>query len=136
MITPGNISARYGRTILFYNLLQKRDIQTSTCSCKSAYHYQALQEEGSGFYVRVDRHLKTNRRILKRFNKAGKATVKSEVLIEQGFNPKFFTHYWKNAQGDVYLFVYEYGFLSRKENGMKKFVLVTWQSYMENGQIS
>lgn len=100
-------------------------------SCKSAWHYQLLQEEGSGFYLRVDRQLKTNRRILKRFNKAGKATVRAEVLFEQGFDPGFFTHYWKNANKDVYLFVYEFGFLSKMENGKKKYVLVTWQPYME-----
>jgi len=100
-------------------------------SCKSAYHYQALQEDGRGFYARVDRQLKTNRRILKKFNKAGKATVRSEVLIAQGFDPHFFTHYWKNGKGEVYLFVYEFGFLSRTENGKKKYVLVTWQHYME-----
>lgn len=100
-------------------------------TCKSAFHYQALLEEGSGFYLRVDRQLKTNRRILKRFNRAGKATVRAEILIAQGFNPKFFTHYWKNSKGEVYIFVYEFGFLTRKENGKKKYVLVTWQPYME-----
>ncbi|MEP6260086.1 MAG: hypothetical protein ABJ092_00805 [Gillisia sp.] len=100
-------------------------------SCKSAFHYQALQEQGRSFYSRVDRQLKTNRRILKKFNKAGKATVRSEVLIEQGFDPKFFTHYWKNAKGEVYLFVYEFGFLGKMENARKKYVLVTWQPYME-----
>ena len=100
-------------------------------SCKSAFHYQALLKEGSGFYLAVDRQLKTNRRILKKFNKAGKATVRAEVLIDHGFNPNFFTHYWKNSKGDVYLFVYEFGFLTIKENDKKKYVLVTWQSYME-----
>ncbi len=100
-------------------------------SCKSAYHYQALQKEGRGFYARVDRQLKTNRRILKKFNKAGKAIVRSEVLIEQGFNPHFITHYWKNASKDLYFFVYEFGFLSKMEHGRKKYVLVTWQPYME-----
>ena len=41
----------------------------------------------------------------------------------------FFTHYWKNRKAEVYLF--DYGFLLRLENGHKKFVLVTWQPYME-----
>lgn len=97
--------------------------------CKSAYHYKSRQEQMS-FYVEVDWQLKLNRKILKVFNKAGKATVRAEVLIEQGFDPGFFTHYWKNKYGDVYLFVYEFGFLTRIENGNKKYVLVTWQSYM------
>ncbi|GHA44350.1 hypothetical protein GCM10007103_26990 [Salinimicrobium marinum] len=99
--------------------------------CKSAWHYSKNRDEDAGFYHKVDRQLKTNRKILKSFNKAGKATVQSEVLLGHGFDPKFFTHYWKNNKGDVYLFVYEFGFLTRKENGKKKYILVTWQQYME-----
>ena len=97
--------------------------------CKSAYHYK-LRQENMSFYSEVDQQLKLNRKILKAFNKACKATVRSEVLVEQGFNPDFFTHYWKNKKGKVYLFVYEYGFLKKIENGMRKFILVKWQSYM------
>lgn len=100
-------------------------------SCKSAFHYNALLEQGQSFYARVDRHLKKNRQLLKKYNKAGKSTVRAAVLIEEGFNPKFFTHYWKNNEGSVYLFVYEFGFLSRMENGKKKYILITWQPYME-----
>ena len=98
--------------------------------CKSAWHYAKSRKGLSGFYSKVDRQLKTNRKILKTFNKAGKATVRSQVLLDQGFDPNFFTHYWKNSLGHVYLFVYEYGFLSKIENGKKKYILVTWQDYM------
>ena len=62
-------------------------------SCKSAYHYeQGLQKEQSLFKF-IDRQLKTNRRILKEFNRAGKATVRKQVLIDEGFDPSYFTHY-------------------------------------------
>ena len=98
--------------------------------CKSAYHYEKDRKEAS-LFLQIDRQLKLNRRLLRSFNKAGKATVRAETLIQQGFNPNHFTHYWKNSQGDVYLFVYEFGFLTKKENGKKKYVLVTWQAYME-----
>ena len=98
--------------------------------CKSAWHYQKRRDGMAGFYAKVDRQLKKNRKILKSFNKAGKAVVRSEILLARGFDPNFFTHYWKNKKADVYLFVYEYGFLSRLENGRKKYVLVTWQPYM------
>jgi hypothetical protein len=67
---------------------------------------------------------------LKTYNKGGKVTIRAEVLLELGFNPNFFTHYWKNRKGEVYLFVYEYGFLKKTENGKEKYVLVTWQEYM------
>lgn len=98
--------------------------------CKSNYHYEKRQRGSGSFYALVDRHLKTNRRILKSYNKAGKATVRAEALIAQGFEPRFFTHYWKNKKGDVYLFVYEFGFLARVEHSHKKYILITWQEYM------
>lgn len=99
--------------------------------CKSSYHYRKSLEEAPRFYNKVDNQLKQNRRILKSYNKAGKATVRSSVLESEGFNPKFFTHYWKNTKGDIYLFVYEYGFLKKKENNVEKYILVKWQNYME-----
>ena len=102
--------------------------------CRSAYHYRKNQADNSSFNLQVDKQLKTNRKILKNFNKAGKATVRAHILIDRGFNPAFFTHYWKTSKGDVYLFVYEFGFLIRIENGKKKFILVKWQPYMANNK--
>lgn len=98
--------------------------------CKSNYHYKRALLESPRFYNRVDNQLKLNRKILKNYNKAGKATVRTSILIEEGFDPKFFTHYWKNSKGDVYLFVYEYGFLKTIEANISKYVLVKWQDYM------
>jgi len=98
--------------------------------CKSTYHYRKSQEEEPRFFNKVDNQLKTNRKILKQYNKAGKATVRSSLIIDEGFNPNFFTHYWKNNKGDVYLFVYEYGFLKKVEHGVDKFILIKWQDYM------
>ncbi|WP_044240214.1 hypothetical protein [Flexithrix dorotheae] len=99
--------------------------------CKSSFHYQKARNNPSSFFNRVDNQLKLNRRVLKSYNKAGKATVRKQVLIEKSFNPKFFTHYWKNKKGDVYLFCYEFGFLEKLENGKAKYILVQWQGYME-----
>ena len=99
--------------------------------CKSAYQYKKEKESPERFYNKVDNQLKLNRKILKEYNKGGKVTIRAEVLLELGFNPKFFTHYWKNQKGEVYLFVYEYGFLNKNEKGKEKYVLVTWQDYME-----
>ena len=78
----------------------------------------------------IDKQLKTNRRLLKLFNKAGKAVVRKSELVDEGFNPKYFTHFWKNTKGEVYLFCYEYGFLAKEENCKAKYVLVKWQAYM------
>jgi hypothetical protein len=99
--------------------------------CKSAYQYKNEKENQSNFYLKVDKQLKSNRKILKAYNKAGKSTVRAEELLKEGFNPNYFTHYWKNQKGDVYLFCYEYGFLKRVESEKEKYVLVTWQDYMD-----
>ena len=100
-------------------------------SCKSAWHYQVQQEEGRGLYARIHGQLKTNRRILRKYNRAGMTTIRAQVLIDQGFRPRFHTHRWTNSQKEIYRFVYEFGFLGKTVNGTKKFTLVTWQAYME-----
>lgn len=99
--------------------------------CKSSYHYRRSLEEAPRFYNKVDNQLKLNRRLLRNFNRAGKATIRKDELLREGFDPKFFTHYWKNNKGDVYLFVYEYGFLKRTEHNIEKYVLIKWQDYMD-----
>jgi hypothetical protein len=48
-----------------------------------------------------------------------------------GFDSRFFTHYWKNKKGEVYLFVYEFGFLKINENQKEKYLLIQWQDYMK-----
>jgi len=98
--------------------------------CKSSYHYEKSKEKESSLYVKVDKQLKTNRRILKQYNKSGLSTVKKSVLDGEGFNPRYFTNYWKNSKGQVYLFCYEFGFMEIKKDINSKYVLITWQSYM------
>ena len=81
-------------------------------------------------FKKIDNQLKLNRRLLKNYNKAGKAVIRKNDLLAEGFNPKYFTHYWKNSKSDVYLFCYEYGYLAREENSKQKYILVKWQDYM------
>ncbi len=98
--------------------------------CRSSYHYRKNKRNQNSLFRSIDKQLKLNRRILKLFNKAGKATVRKEVLLDHGFDPSYFTHYWKNSKGQVYLFCYEHGFSSLRENDREKYVLVRWQDYM------
>ena len=98
--------------------------------CKSICQYERRQSK-EVFYLEVDRQLKTNRKLLKTYSYKGYTTVKKAELINDGFNPNFFTHYWKNKRGDVYLFVYDYGFLDLEKSGKSKYLIVMWQKYME-----
>jgi hypothetical protein len=98
--------------------------------CKSSYHYQKDIEKDNNLFRKIDKQLKLNRRLLKVYNKSGKAIVRKEELLKAGFNPKYFTNYWRNQKGDVYLFCYEFGFLEKKEGDKVKYVLIQWQEYM------
>ena len=99
-------------------------------SCKSAYHYEQSLEKEETMFRKIDRQIKTNRRILKEYNKAGKATVRKQLLLRTGFDPKYFTHYWKSKGGNLYFFCYEFGFMQTTEHDKEKYVLVHWQDYM------
>jgi|TARA_R110000737_G_scaffold352737_1_gene400014 hypothetical protein len=98
--------------------------------CKSNHFYEKNKTKDQSFFKSIDLQLKKNRRILKEYNKAGKATVREEILLAEGFNPKFFTHFWRNSEGKAYIFCYEYGFMKITENDKTKYSLVTWQNYM------
>ncbi len=115
------------------NEIVKGRVDKIFCSpfCKSSYHYNKNLENEDNTFVKIDKILKQNRRILKSFNKAGKSTVRKETLIDEGFNPKYFTHYWKGTNNNLYLFCYEYGFMETSEKGNPKYVLITWQKYMD-----
>lgn len=98
--------------------------------CKSAFHYHKNKTNSKTRFQTVDEHLKRNRSVLKNFHKSGLTTVLKTDLLSKGFNPNYFTNYWKNKQNDVYLFCYEYGFLLVRKNTIEKYVIVDWQAYM------
>ncbi|NBC84327.1 MAG: hypothetical protein GVY19_13240 [Bacteroidetes bacterium] len=98
--------------------------------CKSAYQYRETRKNETNLYLYIDKKLKKNRKILKNFNKAGKAIIREQDLLAAGFDPRHFTHYFKTKGGNIYLFCYEYGYMKIKENGKTKYVLVKWQKYM------
>ncbi|MDA7804048.1 hypothetical protein N8987_05680 [Crocinitomix sp.] len=60
-----------------------------------------------------------------------KVTIRKEELLKEGFNPRFFTHFWKTQTGDTYLFCYDQGFKEIMDHDRKKYLLILWQPYME-----
>lgn len=110
----------------------RKDKKFCSPSCRVSYHYDKRQEEDT-FFFEVEKALRTNRKILKRYNKNGLSTLRKSLLIEEGFNPNYFTHYWKNQKGETYLFVYEFGFRAIKDHkNIDKYLLVKWQEYMRS----
>lgn len=114
-------------------LFGRSDKKYCTPYCKSSHQYEKSKIENNRYYS-IDRQLKLNRKILKSYNKSGMTSLRKEKLLGEGFNPNYFTHYWKNKKGQVYLFCYEYGFLllKDKENGNDKYLLIIWQDYMKS----
>ena len=108
----------------------RRDKVFCSAVCKSTYHYEE-KVENEAFYFEVDKQLKVNRKLLKKYNVEGYTTVRKSDLEKEGFNSHYFTHYWKNKEGKVYLFVYDHGFLEIEQKGVTKFVLGKWQEYMQ-----
>ena len=111
----------------------KGRIDRQFCSkyCKSEHHYSKRKSSGKEYFkLKVDDILRKNRKVLAKYNKKSKTTIRKEDLLAEGFNPQFFTHYWKTKTGDTYLFCYEQGFKSVKDNNKDKFLLIQWQDYM------
>jgi len=101
--------------------------------CKSDHHARILKQSGRTlFKLEVDSVLKRNRSILAKFNLKSKTTVRKEVLLAEGFNPRVFTHFWKTSKGETYLFCYDQGFKEIKDNFKDKYLLVIWQPAMAN----
>src|SRR5690554_1929992 len=73
--------------------------------CKSSFHYKKKKEKEKSLFKTIDNQIKTNRRLLKLFNKAGKAVIRKEELIAEGFNPKYFTHFGKIKKETFICFV-------------------------------
>lgn len=105
-----------------------------SAQCKSNNQYEQKLESET-LYLKIDRQLKTNRKILKRHNRSGYTTLRKEELLEEGFDPNYFTHYWKSSKGKIYLFCYEYGFLAIEQKESGKYLIVKWQDYMNQKEM-
>lgn len=98
--------------------------------CRTTFNYNRTKNKPS-LFNKIHDQLMRNRKLLDYYNKGGTVTVRKELLTEKGFDPHYFTHYWKNTKGDVYLFCYEHGFLKKTANGKVKYILILWQDYMK-----
>jgi len=99
--------------------------------CKSNHHYRKNHKTGLTLFKSIDKQLKLNRSLLQHYNSAGMSTMRCQKLLDSGFDPHYFTHFWKNDKGQVYLFCYDYGFLRIKKTKGDKYLLIQWQKYME-----
>ena len=80
--------------------------------CRNSYNNK-LNSDSNGLVRNVNNILRKNRRILEEVlpESEEKAKTTKERMLEKGFQFKYFTHTYKNKQGNIYYFCYEYGYL-------------------------
>lgn len=80
--------------------------------CRNNYNNQQNSDQNN-FVRNTNNILRKNRRILEAQIPQGEEMKKvlRERLVQEGFNFKYHTHQYQNQKGQVYFFVYEYGYL-------------------------
>jgi len=80
--------------------------------CKNE-HNNRLQHEEREAMKSIDRILKNNRRVLKRWlGERDAHLVSTKGLLHSGFRFDYHTHQFINRQSDLYVFCYDYGYLA------------------------
>jgi predicted nucleic acid-binding Zn ribbon protein len=91
-------------------LIGRSDKKFCSDQCRNTYNNR-LNKDETAYMKNVNRILRKNRRILKELNPGGKTKVKKQTLLAKGFVFKHFTHIFRNKEGKIYYFCYEYGYL-------------------------
>jgi predicted nucleic acid-binding Zn ribbon protein len=81
--------------------------------CRNQYNNQLKQEAASPLVKKINAILKNNHRLLQGMVPAGDDLGKCprQKLVDGGFNFQYITHQYTNKKGNVYCFVYDYGYL-------------------------
>ncbi len=116
------------KTCKFCNkaLIGRADKKFCDSECRSSY-YNALNRNANNFMRKINRTLSKNRRILKKLNPDGKATIHKNQLIKLKFDFNYHTNTYQTKAGKVYYFCYDQGYLPL-DNGY--FALVERQEYV------
>lgn len=86
-------------------------------ACRNSYNNKQNSDQ-TNLIRQINYILRRNRRILQDvLGEEGMLKINKEKLLLQGFDLKYHTHTFINSKGQIYYFVYEYGYLSL-ENDM------------------
>ena len=78
------------------------------CSDECRVNYHNNRNRDSNKLIRnINRILRKNRRILFELNPNGNSKITQKDLVEQGFNFKYFTTWFKTGKGKVYFYCYD-----------------------------
>jgi predicted nucleic acid-binding Zn ribbon protein len=86
-------------------------------SCRNNFNNK-LNTEKTNLVRNINNVLIKNRRILSLAlpEKEGMKKITRHKLLEMGFNFKYHTHQYQNQKGQIYYFVYEYGYLPLEDD--------------------
>lgn len=85
-------------------------------ACRNAYNNK-LNSGQNNLTRRINTILRKNRRILaESLGNEKMVKVTEDKLVKQGFHFDYLTHTLKTSKGQVYIFVYEYGYLPLQNN--------------------
>lgn len=99
------------------------------CSDQCRYIFNNRKKRNSEkLILDVNKALRRNRSILKKFSPIGKTTIRKEILLLSGFDFKYFTHIYSSQKGLKYNFCYEYGYSLLPD---EKVLIVNHQPYMD-----
>jgi len=113
-------------------LVGRSDKKFCSPQCKTYYHNQS-PNRSEKIRRNLNSILNRNQSILKKYNPLGKTTVRTEVLKNEGFNFKFFTHIYKTKAGFTYYFCYDFGYMPVEDD---KILIINWQDYMKDKILS
>lgn len=102
-------SAGKGRCLHCEKTLTGRfDKKFCDVQCRASYHNKHKRRH-ERMMTAVNRQIRKNRTILKKFCPSGKATVRKEMLQQDGFSFQYFSSIYTKGKL-TYYFSYEYGF--------------------------
>lgn len=93
----------------------KGRVDKKFCDDYCRNNYNNAQKSASNNLVRnITNALRKNRRVLESVIPEGEEMkkVQRDILLRQGFDFKYLTHFYTNQKGQTYFFVYEYGYLA------------------------
>lgn len=99
-------------------------IDKKFCSdqCRNTFNNERYSEQNT-HVQKINRLLKKNYSILKRFNPSGKTKITRSRLLQEGFDFNYFTSLYQTKQGKVYHLVYNQSYLVLSEDLV---LLVRW----------
>ncbi|HPE56522.1 MAG TPA: hypothetical protein P5514_06510 [Bacteroidales bacterium] len=107
-------------------LVGRSDKKFCDDQCRNNYNNKIRRDHEERIYD-INRILRKNRSLLKKFNPEGKTTIRKEYLDKLDFNFTYHTHTVTTTSGNIYRYCYDFGYLIIEDG--KRVLIVNEQGY-------